>query len=315
MARFGFVLGRLAQMVPVLFLVLLMVFALLHVAPGDPARTLAGVKATEESVQAIRVDLGLDRPLVSQYLTYAGNVMTGDLGTSTVSRRPVSEIVADRAPVTFYLLLGGSLVATSLALLLAALAARRPNSWIDQVVRAVSVVGLGMPVFWVGLMLILLLALPTGWFPVGGFRGDFGQQVRSLVLPSLTLGFAMAPVQIRALRSSLGQVYESDYVTTARSLGVSEGRILVRHLLRNAALPAVTVLAVQMGSLLFGAVITEATFGLPGLGSALVQSVSRRDFPMVQGITLISAAFVLLAYLVTDVVYAVLDPRVKVGSR
>ena len=170
-----------------------------------------------------------------------------------------------------------------------------------------------MPVFWVGLMLILLVALPTGWFPVGGFQGGPGDKLRSLVLPSVTLGFALAPVQIRALRSSLAQVYDSDYAVTARSLGVGEGRLLRRHLLRNAALPAITVISVQMGSLLFGAVITEATFGLPGLGSALVQSVSRRDFPMVQGIALASALFVLLAYLVTDVVYAILDPRVRVG--
>jgi peptide/nickel transport system permease protein len=313
MGRFGFVLGRLVQMVPVLFLVLFMVFALLHVAPGDPARTLAGIKASEESVQQIRQQLGLDRPLWVQYVTYVGNVAHGDLGISTVSGRPVTSILATRAPVTLFLLLGGTLVSMTLALVLAGAGARRPNSWVDQLVRGVSVVGLGMPVFWVGLMLILLVALPTGWFPVGGFQGGAGDKLRSLVLPSVTLGFALAPVQIRALRSSLAQVYESDYATTARSLGVGEGRLLRRHLLRNAALPAITVVSVQMGSLLFGAVITEATFGLPGLGSALVQSVSRRDFPMVQAIALASALFVLLAYLVTDVVYAILDPRVRVG--
>jgi peptide/nickel transport system permease protein len=169
-----------------------------------------------------------------------------------------------------------------------------------------------MPVFWVGLMLILLVALPTGWFPVGGFPDGLAEQVRAMVLPSLTLGFALAPVQIRALRSSLAQVYDSDYTMAARSIGVSETRLLWRHLLRNAALPAVTVLAVQMGSLLFGAVVVEATFALPGLGQGLVQSVSRRDFPMVQGVTLISAVLVLTAHLLADAAYAALDPRVEV---
>lgn len=312
MRRFRFVFARLLQTIPVLFIVLLLVFALLHIAPGDPARTLAGVRATEESVQEIRKELGLDRPLLAQYGTYVGNVFQGDLGTSTVSRQPVTKIVGERLPVTLWLIIGGALVGTTFALLLAGLAARAPNSFIDHVVRAISTIGLGMPVFWVGLMLILLIALPTGWFPVGGFGDDLSTKLRSLVLPSVTLGFALAPVQIRALRSSLSQVYESDYTMSARSLGVSETRLLWRHLLRNAALPAVTVLAVQMGSLLFGAVVVEATFALPGLGQGLLQSVSRRDFPMVQGVTLISATLVLAAHLLADAAYAALDPRVEV---
>ncbi|MEA2498860.1 MAG: peptide/nickel transport system permease protein [Actinomycetota bacterium] len=312
MRRFRFVLGRLLQTVPVLFVVLLLVFALLHLAPGDPARTLAGLKATEESVEAIREEMGLNEPLIVQYGTYVGNVFRGDLGESTVSSKPVTTIVRQRLPVTLWLLAGGAIVGTTFALLLAGLAARRPDTWIDHIVRGISTVGLGMPVFWVGLMLILLVALPTGWFPVGGFPDGLAEQVRAMVLPSLTLGFALAPVQIRALRSSLAQVYDSDYTMAARSIGVSETRLLWRHLLRNAALPAVTVLAVQMGSLLFGAVVVEATFALPGLGQGLVQSVSRRDFPMVQGVTLISAVLVLTAHLLADAAYAALDPRVEV---
>lgn len=312
MGRFRFVFGRLLQAIPVLFIVLFLVFVLLHISPGDPARTLLGVRATEESVQEVRRELGLDRPLVVQYATYVTNVSKGDLGTSTVSRQPVRKILGERLPVTLWLLAGGAIVATSFALLLAGLAARNPNTLIDHAVRAISTIGLGMPVFWVGLMLILLVALPTGWFPVGGFSGDLTSRLRSMVLPSLTLGFALAPVQIRALRSSLTQVYDSDYTMSARSLGVSESRLLWRHLLRNAALPAITVLAVQMGSLLFGAVVVEATFALPGLGQGLVQAVSRRDFPIVQGVTLISAVLVLGAHLVADIAYAALDPRVEV---
>lgn len=311
MGRLAFIGRRLAMAVPTAILVLLLVFLLLHLAPGDPARTVAGLRATEESVQETRVELGLDRPLSEQFGKYLSRLWQGDLGKSTASNLPVSEVIGGRLAPTAWLLIAGATIAVTMSLLLASAAARHRDRWQDQVIRWFTVASLAMPAFWVGLLLILLVALPTGWFPVGGFGGSLTDRVRSVALPGLTLALALAPVQIRALRSSLIEVYEAEYAAAARAIGVGERRLLWRHLLRNAALPAVTVLAVQTGSLLFAAVIVEATFGIPGIGQALVEAVSRRDFPVVQGITLISAGLVMGAHIVADVVYAILDPRVE----
>lgn len=290
---------------------LVVVFLLLRLAPGDPARALAGIQASDDAVARIRTELGLDQSIASQFVSYVGQLAHGDLGTSAGTGVPVATVIGDRLPVTAALIGGGILVSIVLSVGLAGIAARARDRPVDHAIRGLTVGLLCMPVFWIALLLILLIAIPTGWFPVGGYGGSALDKVRAITLPALALGCSLAPLQVRALRSSLIEEYGSDHVAAARSLGVGELRLFWRHVLRNAALPVVAVLAVQMGSLLFSVVVVEAAFGLPGIGQALVQAVARRDYATIQGITLVSALIVIAVYLLADVCYALLDPRVE----
>lgn len=311
MGLLGFVIRRLVLAIPTALLVLFLVFALLHIAPGDPARTMAGLRASEESVEATRVTLGLDRPVPEQFVRYLQRLANGDLGTSTANRVPVSEVILDRIVPTVWILVAGAVLAVMVSLALAIVAARRRDRWPDHLIRWFTVAGLAMPVFWVGLLLILLVALPTGWLPVGGFGVTPTERFRSVLLPGLTLALSLVPIQTRALRSSLLEISEQEVATAARALGIGERRVWRRHILRNAAPPAVSVLSVQAGSLVFAAVVIETTFGIPGIGQGLVDAVSRRDFPVIQGITLVSAAVVMTVHIAADITYALLDPRVQ----
>jgi peptide/nickel transport system permease protein len=309
--RFGFVTKRLGRLVPLLLGITLVVFLMLKITPGDPARTVAGLRAPQSELVRVRHNLGLDQPVYVQYWRYLGRVSHGDFGSSIRSGASVASIIKASAPVTLWLIIGGTVFAVLLAVPLAVISAVRPDGVVDHIVRGVSLFSLTMPPFWIGIMLILLVAIPTGWFPVGGYGQSAADHARSLFLPALTLGIAIAPLVVRSLRASMISVLDSDYVAAARCAGLSGGGLILRFAMRNAVPPAVTILAAQVGFLLFGSVLVENTFDLPGLGQQMGAAVSYRDFPVIQGVTLVFAVVVVLVYLAADVVLALLDPRVE----
>jgi peptide/nickel transport system permease protein len=314
MGRLGFIFRRLVMLVPLLAGIVLVVFLLLKVTPGDPAREAVGLRATNADVAGARKQMGLDKPVLDQYFTYLDRAVHGNLGYSYKTHTKVTTTIAQRAPVTLWLIAAGTIVAVLMSVPLAVLAAAHRDRLVDHLVRGFCVLAIAMPTFWVGIMLITLIALRTGWFPVGGFGGSFSQRLRSIVLPGLTLGIAMAPVMIRSLRATIITALESEYVVAARALGVSGVRLLRRFVLRNALPPTVTLLAVQAGYFLFGAVILETAFSLPGMGQGIVQAAVLRDFPLVQGYTLVLAVCVVAVYLIADIVTALLDPRVVIEA-
>lgn len=313
MGRFGFVLTRFAQAIPMLAGIVLVVFLLLHVAPGDPARNVAGPRASREEVAEIRTELGIDRPLVVQYGDYAGGVLRGDLGFSYKSGESVAAMVGARIGPTLWLLGAGLALTGVLTVPLAIFAARREGGVADHLIRFVCLLGLSLPSFWVGAMLLLAFALLLPWFPAGGFGESAWDHLRAVALPGLALAVASAPVLIRSLRASILSAYDQDYVDTARSLGLSDGTILRRFVLRNASSSTVTLVALEVGYLLFGAVVIESTFAIPGIGQGLVLAARGRDLPAIQGYTLLFAVAVVVVNLVADVVNTLLDPRVLIS--
>jgi peptide/nickel transport system permease protein len=310
-SRLGFIGLRLLQMVPVVLGVTLLVFFMVHLVPGDPARTMLGVHATDKAVAFLHHQWGLDRPIVSQYGLFMNRLVHGNLGDSLYYRISTESVIISRLPATLWLLGCAALFSVLISLPLATIAATHKDGLIDQVVRAVPLVGLGMPAFWVGINLILFLALKAHAFPVGGYGEGLTGHLRSMVLPGLTVAIGISPLLIRSLRASMLNVLESEYVVTARSKGLPARRVLVRHALRNAVIPTVTVLGINIGFLVGGTLVIENVFALPGIGSLMLTAIFNRDFPVVQGVTLVFAVLVVLVNLLTDVAYALLDPRVR----
>ena len=312
MDRFAYILRRLVQAIPVLFGVTLIVFFMIHLVPGDPARTMLGVRATPSRVAALHREWGLDRSVPEQYWLYLKRLLHGNLGTSLFYRVSTASLIRGRLPVTLWLIAYGTLLSIVIALPLATLAATRKDKAADQAVRAVPLVGLGFPPFWLGIMLLLAFGLHLGrLFPVGGYGNGFFGHLHSMFLPALTVALGISPLLIRSLRASLLQVLESDYVTTARSKGLSERRVLARHALRNAVVSTVAVLGVNIAFLVGATVVIEQVFALPGIGQLMLNSIFQRDFPVVQGVTLVFGILVVLVYLATDVLHSFLDPRVR----
>lgn len=307
--RSRFVITRLAQVVPVLLALLLIVVLLQHAMPGDPARAIAGPRATAAQIAQVRHDLGLDRSVLVQFGRYTSHVLHGDLGTSNRTGVPISTLVDQRVGVTLWLLFGGLLVSTLLAAPAALLMALRPDALPARALGRVLTVVVNCPTFWVGLMLASAIALGTGWLPVGGYGVGFTGHLESMVLPSITIGLAVTPLLARSAATSLREVVAADHVTTARSLGSGGWPLIRSHLLRNALPPAITLLTIQAAGLLFGAVVVEQTFGLPGLGAEMVGAAGQRDFPVVQAITLIFGAAIIAINLLADLAVAALDPR------
>ena len=308
----GYVLRRLLHLLPISLGVTVLVFFLIHLVPGDPATTILGTQGTPARIAALRHFWGLDRPLPVQYWKFLVRLVHGDLGTSLFYSVSAGHLVLQRLPVTLWLIGFGTILSVVIAVPLAALAATHRDRVADHVVRAVPLVGLGFPSFWVGIMLLLLFGLNLGrLFPVGGYGTGFFGHLHSMFLPSLTVAIAIAPILIRSLRASLLEVLESEYVTTARSKGLPERRVLVRHALRNAVISTVTVLGVNIGYLVGGTLLIEQVYGVPGIGQLMINSINQRDFPVVQAVTFAFAVMVVLVYLVTDVVHALLDPRVR----
>jgi peptide/nickel transport system permease protein len=312
--RFGFVAKRLLQTIPMLFGIVLVVFLVLQITPGDPARQIVGLRASEEELEEVREELGLNDPVIVQYGRYVADVLRGDLGYSYKSRKPVASIIGERIEVTAWLLVAGILLTILISVPLGVIGALRKDRPADHAIRGFGLLGLSMPPFWTGVILLLLVAIPTGWFPAGGFGETFPDKVRSIFLPALTLAIGSSPFIIRGLRASIISVMESDYIGTARSIGVAGSRLVRRFVLRNSAGPGITLLAIEMGYLLFGAVVIETTFALPGVGQGLVLAARGRDLPSVQGYTLLFALAVVAVYLISDIVTAVLDPRVEIEA-
>jgi len=310
--RFAYILRRLVQAIPVLFGVTLLVFFMIHLVPGDPARTMLGVHATPKRVAVLRHEWGLDRSLPEQYWLYLKRVLHGNLGTSLFYRVSTASLVTGRLPVTLWLIGYGTVLSILIALPLATLAATRKDRTADHAVRAVPLVGLGFPPFWLGIMLLLVFGLHAGrLFPVGGYGNGFVGHLHSMFLPAFTVALGISPLLIRSLRASLLQVLESDYVTTARSKGLPERRVIARHALRNAVVSTVAVLGVNIAFLVGSTVVIEQVFALPGIGQLMISSIFQRDFPVVQGVTLVFGIMVVLVYLATDVLHSLLDPRVR----
>lgn len=303
-----FLIQRLLLLVPVLFGVVTLVFLLLHLIPGDPVDIMLGDYAQPADRQALRQALGLHQPLHQQYLSYLGEVVQGDLGTSIHSRRPVRDEILERFPKSAELMLAALVVALLVAFPLGILAALRPNTALDGGARVVALLGVSIPNFWLGPMLVLLFAIHLDWLPVGGPGG-----LSHLVLPALTLGTSMAAVLSRMVRTSLLEVLADDSIRTARAKGLSETRVVLRHALPAALLPVITILGLQVGSLLSGAVVVESIFDWPGLGSLLLDGIQTRNYPLVQGCVLFIALLYVLVNLLTDLAYAWADPRVRLS--
>ncbi|OFX30022.1 MAG: peptide ABC transporter permease [Armatimonadetes bacterium RBG_16_67_12] len=301
----AYIVKRLLLTLPVIFGVAFVVFAMVRVIPGDPAQIIAGETATKDFVEAVRKDLGLDRPLLQQFASFMGNLLRGDFGRSIRSRAPVTIELAARIPNTLTLTFAGLLVAVVVGVGAGIVSAVRPYSFVDTAVMIVALAGLSMPVFWSGLMLILIFAVRLGWLPAVG-TGSLAH----LVLPAVTLGMATAAIIARMTRSSMLEVLRSDYIRTARAKGVGEPTVVNRHAFRNALIPVITVVGLQMGTLLSGAVLTESVFAWPGVGRLLVEGILTRDYPIVQAAVLVVALAFVVVNLVVDVLYAVVDPRI-----
>ena len=311
-----FLVRRLLLLAPVLMGVSVIVFLVLHLAPGDPAEIMLGSQATQEDRLRLRADLGLDDPLHVQYGRWLGHVARGDLGRSLWMRRPVLGEVLVRLKATL-ILTGTALVLSSLGgVALGILSATRPNSWLDRTSAVASLFGASMPVFWLGIVLMVVFSLTLGWLPASGMYapyggGDLEDLLRHLVLPALTLAAASVTIVARLTRSAMLEVLGQDYIRTARAKGLVERRIVVRHALKNALVPIVTVIGVQAGYLLGGAVLTETVFAWPGVGTLMVQGILARDIPLVQGCVLVVALTFVLVNLFVDLLYAWLDPRIR----
>lgn len=301
-----YVLRRLGYAVPTVLAVATLVFALVHLIPGDPVEMMLGEGARRADVQELRRELGLERPLGVQYGAFLVGLTRGDLGTSLHTGEPVTRMLARRFPATLELALASLVVALAVSLPLGILAALHRDGWIDQAARGVSLLGVSVPNFWLGPMLILVVAIQWRLAPVSGRDG-----LASLVLPALTLGTALAGLLTRMVRASMVEELPKPYVLTARAKGLDRRRIVGRHALRNALIPVVTIVGLQFGALLTGAIITETIFAWPGLGRLLIESIHRRDFPVVQGAVLLIAVTYVLVNLATDVAYAALDPRIR----
>lgn len=313
--RLKFIPVRLLQTIPVILGVTIIVFFLAHLLPGNPAVALLGNQATPEKVHTLTVSMGLDKPLWQQYGIFMGNLFRGDLGDSLGYHVPVLGLILDAVPVTLSLVVFALLIALVISIPLSALAASKPGSVRDQVVRVFTLLGQGMPQFWLGIMLILLLAITVRVFPVGGYGHGPVQHIYFLFLPALTMGIAMSPTVIRSLRSSMITVLNAEYIGTAHSKGVSGGRLFKSHVLRNASIPTVSVLGVNLSYLIGGSLIIEKVFAVPGLGSLMVNSIFTRDFPLIQGVSLFVAFFVVVVGIIADVVYTLLDPRVNLSLK
>lgn len=304
-----------ARAVPVMLGVVVAVFFLLRLVPGDPAAMILGERATPESVAALRAQLGLDQPLWRQFTDFVGQVVFHfDTGASLVTGVSTRELILETAPVSAGIVALALVLAVVIAVPLALAAALRRDGWVDHLVRILPAVGMGMPLFWLGLLLIIVFAVHLGWFPVGGVGSGPGEPLRSLFLPALAVALGMAPPLIRSLRAQLIDTLDADFVTTLRAARVSERRILWGHVMRNASLPALTLLSVNTAYLIGGTLVIERVFGINGLGSLLFQSISTRDFPVVQGVALYCAIAVVLVTTLAGVLGSALDPRLRVGE-
>jgi peptide/nickel transport system permease protein len=304
-------------MVPVLFFVSIIIFILINLIPGDAARVFLGEEATPDALAALRHELGTDQPLPVQYGRWVAGMVRGDFGHSFKDNTPVLPTLLQKLPVTGELTGAALLVAWAIAIPAGVLAAWRQRTATDYGASAAALVGLSIPNFWFGIMAIYLFAVDLHWLPASGWvplTVDASRNLRALVMPGCVLGLVLAAVVMRQLRSSMLEVLNADFVRTAKAKGLGQWVVLIRHALRNAVIPVITVMGIQMGTLLGGAVITETIFAVPGLGQLAVNSIYTRDFPMLEGVVMFSALSILLVNLLVDIVYSLIDPRIKLAE-
>lgn len=297
---------RLVDVIPVLLVITLLAFLVFYLDPSDPVVMIAGEHATPEIEARIRSNLGLDQPAFVQYVTFLGNTLTGDFGTSYRSRQPVIDHIAPAFLATLYFTGAALVLVVLIGIPAGVLSAARPNGWVDRIVMSTVLVGLSAPIFWVGIVLMYVFAFRLGWFPTGGFFHWSG-----IVLPSVTLALQYGAIVARVTRTSMLEVLGNDYIRTARAKGAAPSKIYLAHALRNASLPIVTTVGLQVGSMLGGTILIETVFAWPGLGRMLVNAILERDAPIVQAGVMLIAIAVLVLNLLTDVVYGFLDPRVR----
>jgi peptide/nickel transport system permease protein len=313
-----FLLRRILAVLPVLFVVSLVVFLILRLAPGDPAAVIAGNSATNEDIAKIQVQLGLDRSIPVQYGIWMGNVFQGDLGFSYYLNKPVTELIAQRVEPTLSLAFGTVILALLIAVPLGTVAAWRMGGWLDRLLSGFSVAGFSVPVFVIGYLLIYLFAIRLEWLPVQGYKSISGPSaagawawMRQLILPWMTLAMIYVALIARVTRASVSEALTEDYIRTARAKGITESAVLLRHALANAAVPIVTVVGIGIALLIGGVVVTETVYAIPGLGSLTVDAVLNRDFPVIQGLVLLFSVSYVLINLLVDLSYLVLDPRIR----
>lgn len=308
---FAYIGRRIIQAIPVLIIVTLVAFALIHLIPGDPVKIMLSSRATPEAIKTVRHQLGLDRPLPIQYLRFLAGAIRMKFGNSLFLRTSIGPIIAKRATTSIALLVYSVLVSLVIAVPLAIISAVKRNRPTDHIVRMFSTFAFAMPAFWTGLLLVLFFALRLKLFPTSGVGEGPIDYIRSLTLPSITIGFYLAPVLLRSLRASVIETLTAEFVEAARARGLRERRVLFKHVLRNSLIAMITVLGVNVGFLISGAVVIENIFALPGLGSLLVSSILARDYPVIQALTLVFGVTVIVVNLLVDLSYAALDPRVR----
>ena len=304
MARY--IAQRLLTLIPILFGVTVIVFGIMKLVPGDPALMAVGVDAREEDVQRVRVFLGLDRPLHEQYIRFITNAVQGDFGISARTRRPVMEEVSARFPATVELAIAGLFVSMAIGMTAGIVSATKQYTVWDNLVMTIALLGVSMPVFWLGLMMMMFFSVDLGWLPTTG-RGTW----QHLLMPAFALGFGSAAIVARQTRSAMLEVLRQDYVQTARAKGLPERVVILRHALKNAAIPSVTIIGLQFGGMLGGTVITETVFAWPGMGRLIVEAINFRDLQVVQAGILILATIFVITNLIVDLLYVYLDPRIK----
>ena len=333
---FNYIVKRVLGVIPVLLCVSMLVFGFLRIIPGDPALVMLGERATQENIDRVREQLGLNKPLYQQYLTFVGNALRGDLGTSIIRQEPVAQQIVRRFPATLELALAAMIIALVVGIPAGIISAVRRGTWFDTGSMLVALTGVSMPIFWLGLMLIFLFSVVLHLLPTGGrlpagsdfvpitnlvlldslLRGDlptFYQGLRHLALPAIALATIPMAIIARMTRSSMLEMLNQDYVRTAHSKGLKPRTVIIRHTLRNAWLPIITVIGLQVGRLLAGAILTETVFSWPGIGRWLVDAIYTRDYPIVQGVTLFIAMIFVTVNLLIDVLYAVVDPRIRLS--
>jgi peptide/nickel transport system permease protein len=311
MDRFSFLLKRPIQLVPVMIGISLITFVLLQMTPGDPVRLMLGPKASPEAIAFVRARYGLDQPVLVQYFYYLLNAFRGDFGQSIAFRAPVGDVILERIAPTIFLLLYGLAISVALTLGLAVAAARNRGRWVDHVIRFVCVAGVGIPSYFIGLLLIMGFCLRLKFFPVSGYGPTIVNNLWHLFLPALTIGIAVTPILTRNLRATFTEQLDTDYATACRSKGLPERSIFWRHVFWNSLLPTVNLLGVVVAFLIGGTVVIENVFNIPGLGNLLIRGVLTRDYFVVQAVTLMLAVGVVLSNLIVDILTALLDPRVK----
>lgn len=311
MRQLNYIIGRLVQIIPVAFFITILIFVMVHLLPGDPVLRILGDKATEEKIAVLRHSMGLDRPLLTQYVLFLRRLVTGDLGDSFIFSVPTSQLLVNRVPVTLMLTVLSTAFSILISFPMGYFAALHKDRVFDQATRVWTMVAMAMPGFWIAMLLLLVFGLRLRWFPVGGYGNTWMEHVHSLILPAFSQALGLSALWTRNLRNNVVDVLRMDYVAFARSKGLREDVVMTRHVLRNALISTLTLVAISFTKMLGGSVITETVFALPGIGYLMVNSIFARDYQVVQAITLIFALLVMGMNLVVDVGYSFLDPRVK----